>query len=76
MQLLLPFLRRPYPGWVCADVARGLGGSTQNPVCCVAEENVLMTPRNTGHETESILVHEFAHSVMNVGFDASQNVRT
>jgi hypothetical protein len=32
-----------------------------------------MTRRN-GHGAESILVHEFAHNVMNIGFDAEMKV--
>jgi hypothetical protein len=53
-----------------------MGGTTGNPTCVVAEENVLMSAANKGHESESILVHEFAHSVMDIGFDAVQNVRS
>ena len=41
---------------------------------CCAEENVLMSARNT-HRNESVMVHEMGHSVMNLGFDASMNVR-
>ena len=35
---------------------------------------MLFLPCNT-HKSESILVHEVAHSVMNIGFDDSMMVR-
>ena len=50
-----------------------LAARHRNPICCVAEENVLMSRRN-GHVDESILVHEFAHNVMSIGFDANMTV--
>ena len=58
-----------------AATARGYGGSRGKPTCCCAEENVLFLPCNT-HKSESILVHEVAHSVMNIGFDDGMMVRS
>lgn len=42
--------------------ARGLGGSTRDPVCSCAEENVLAYPGDP-YVQESILIHEFAHNI-------------
>eukprot|EP00850_Spirogloea_muscicola_P012325 SM000079S22443 [mRNA] locus=s79:239580:241334:- [translate_table: standard] len=47
---------------------RGLGGTLLCPTCSVGEENVLRCKIDT-YRLESILVHEFAHTVMEVGFD-------
>jgi hypothetical protein len=45
---------------------RGLGGSVACPWTTVGEENITMIG-DTRYPYESILVHEFAHCVMNVG---------
>ena len=42
--------------------ARGLGGSEMDPLCTVAEENVLGYPGDP-YEKECILIHEFAHNI-------------
>ena len=42
--------------------ARGLGGSEQDPLCTVAEENVLAFSGDP-YEEENILIHEFAHNI-------------
>jgi hypothetical protein len=42
--------------------ARGLGGSETDPYCSVAEENLLCYPGDP-YALESILIHEFAHSM-------------
>ena len=42
--------------------ARGLGGSRTDPVCSVAEENLLGFPGDP-YSTENILIHEFAHNI-------------
>lgn len=42
--------------------ARGLGGSDTDPVVSCAEENVLSYPGDP-YSTESIVIHEFAHSI-------------
>ncbi|MDB4331463.1 hypothetical protein OAA27_00160 [bacterium] len=42
--------------------ARGLGGSTHDPVCSCAEENVLGYVGDP-YSTESIVIHEFAHNI-------------
>lgn len=42
--------------------ARGLGGSETDPLCSVAEENLLGYPGDP-YEKECILIHEFAHNI-------------
>jgi hypothetical protein len=42
--------------------ARGLGGSDTDPLCTVAEENVLGYPGDP-YQAECILIHEFAHNM-------------
>jgi len=42
--------------------ARGLGGSETDPLCSVAEENLLGFPGDP-YEKECILIHEFAHNI-------------
>lgn len=46
--------------------ARGLGATLQVPVVTCAEENVLHYPTDR-YKGESILVHEFAHAIMDTG---------
>ncbi|MFT5524632.1 MAG: hypothetical protein ACI9HK_002589 [Pirellulaceae bacterium] len=42
--------------------SRGFGGSLQDPVCSVAEENLLGFAGDP-YKTECILIHEFAHNI-------------
>mgnify|MGYP001822446868 CR=1 FL=1 len=42
--------------------ARGLGGSLTDPVCSCGEENLLAFDGDP-YDTESILIHEFAHNI-------------
>jgi hypothetical protein len=42
--------------------ARGLGGSTTDPFCSCAEENLLGYPGDP-YAAECILIHEFAHNI-------------
>jgi hypothetical protein len=42
--------------------ARGTGGSTTDPYCTCAEENMLGYPGDP-YEKENILIHEFAHNI-------------
>lgn len=42
--------------------ARGLGGSEHDPLCSVAEENVLAL-QGDPYEKENILIHELAHNI-------------
>jgi hypothetical protein len=42
--------------------ARGTGGSTTDPYCTCAEENMLGYPGDS-YEKENILIHEFAHNI-------------
>lgn len=57
---------RDFPGLSAKDFwdarARGLGGSETDPLCTVAEENVLGFPGDP-YEKECILIHEFAHNI-------------
>lgn len=46
--------------------ARGLGATKRVPVVSCAEENVLAYPSDRYHG-ESILIHEFAHAIMDTG---------
>ncbi|KAF5842346.1 hypothetical protein DUNSADRAFT_7660 [Dunaliella salina] len=47
---------------------RGLGGSIGCPLTTCGEENLIMVD-DRSYPEESILVHEFGHTVMNVGLD-------
>lgn len=48
------------------EETRGLGATVSCPVMSVGEECVLMS-EDSKYPSESILVHEFAHAVMNLG---------
>jgi hypothetical protein len=45
--------------------ARGLGPNHYRPACSCGEENILRYPGDP-YTTESILVHEFAHAIMDM----------
>ena len=49
--------------------ARGLGGTVWRPACSCAEENLLGYPDDR-YLGESILVHEFGHTIHELGLDA------
>jgi hypothetical protein len=55
-----------FPGIPARDYrdarARGMGGSTTDPFCSCAEENLLAYPGDP-YSTENILIHEFAHNM-------------
>jgi len=51
------------------DGCRGVGGTVAVPCTSVGEENLLMV--NDCFHSESIMVHEFAHAVMNIGVSPS-----
>jgi hypothetical protein len=57
---------KEFPGLSAKDFwdarARGLGGSETDPLCSVAEENVLCFPGDP-YSAECILIHEFAHNI-------------
>ena len=55
--------REPYDSFATG----GLGGVTGQPVTATSEENILMLPGDP-FAGESILHHEFAHAIMNMGF--------
>ena len=48
--------------------ARGLGGSSEDPICSCAEENLLAFEGDPYH-SENILIHEFAHNIHLVGLN-------
>ena len=48
--------------------ARGLGGTPLNPITTVGEENLLCLPGDV-YVGESILIHEFAHSIHLIGIN-------
>ncbi|MEW5301915.1 MAG: hypothetical protein WDW36_004739 [Sanguina aurantia] len=50
---------------------RGLGGTMQCPTTSCGEENLLMEG-DRSYSCENILVHEFGHTVMNLGLTAEQ----
>lgn len=45
---------------------RGVGGVPGRPMASVGEENLLNLPTDPHRGAESILVHEFSHSIMNL----------
>ncbi|MCG8696787.1 MAG: hypothetical protein MI922_01940, partial [Bacteroidales bacterium] len=49
--------------------ARGLGGTIETPLTTCAEENLLCYQIDKYH-AEDILIHEFAHTIHNVGISA------
>lgn len=53
---------------------RGLGGTLVIPTCTVGEENVLRAKKDR-FGGESILVHEFGHTVMEVSMSSKQQQR-
>lgn len=50
---------------------RGVGGTVYVPCSSVGEENLLMWNEDP-YGQESIMVHEFAHTIMNCGFNEGQ----
>jgi hypothetical protein len=54
---------RPRDHWNART--RGVGATLQRPVCSAAEENLLGLPGDR-YRGESILVHEFAHTVLDL----------
>jgi hypothetical protein len=49
------------------DGTRGLGATISCPILSCGEDNLLMLAGEDSYPYESILVHEFAHAVMNLG---------
>lgn len=60
-----------FGGRNCDVGTRGVGGSWTVPTCSTGEENLLME-NDRHYPSESILVHEFAHTVMAVGMNEDQ----
>jgi hypothetical protein len=72
-------LYEQFPGTDWNTRARGLGATIDIPLVTGAEENVLCYPTDS-YQGENILVHEFAHTMMDLGlhfldpnFDTSIN---
>jgi hypothetical protein len=59
-------LNRVFPKWNWDTRCRGVGATHARPVCSCAEENLLQLPQDK-YIKENILVHEFAHTVVNLG---------
>ena len=57
-----------YPDTDWNSRARGLGATAAIPLASVAEENVLCRPGDT-YQGQSILVHEFAHTIHLLGLN-------
>jgi hypothetical protein len=55
-----------FPGTDWDTRARGLGATIDIPLVTGAEENVLCYPTDS-YQGENILVHEFAHTIMDLG---------
>ena len=53
------------------ESTRGLGGTAAIPCTSVGEENLVALEDAPHYRDESILIHEFAHTVMLVGMDKS-----
>ena len=68
------FLRsmQTFDGRSFDDGCRGVGGVPGCACTSVGEENLLMH-EDDSFSQESIMVHEFAHAVMNLGFDDAQH---
>ena len=54
-----------------AETLRAVGGSDLEPTTIISEELVMDSPYS-GYWGENILIHEFGHTVMNVGFTPCQ----
>jgi hypothetical protein len=54
------------------DRIRGFGGTLTLPVSSVGEENLLCLPNDPFHD-QSVFVHEFGHTVMNVGLPFTED---
>lgn len=62
-------LYEQYPGTDWDTRARGLGATKHIPLTSVGEENVLGL-QGDRYAGESILIHEFAHSILNIGIES------
>jgi len=59
-------LNRVFPGTDWNKRCRGVGATLARPVCSGAEENLLGLPEDR-YRGESILLHEFAHTIHEIG---------
>jgi len=62
-------LQKAFPETDWNKRARGLGATRQRPCVSGAEENLLGLPGDR-YKGESILIHEFGHTVLNFGMEA------
>ena len=56
------------------STTRGLGGSLELPVTSCGEENLTMVD-DKSYSMENILIHEFGHSIMNIGMSPEDRKR-
>ncbi|KXZ44242.1 hypothetical protein GPECTOR_70g472 [Gonium pectorale] len=68
------FMRWSEGGRDTDSTTRGLGGTKESPVTSCGEENLLMED-DRFYPSENILVHEFGHTVMNIGLTAEDRMR-
>jgi hypothetical protein len=66
-------LQKAFPDTDWNKRARGLGATLQRPCVSGAEENLLALPGDR-YNGESILIHEFGHTVLNFGMEAIDNI--
>ncbi len=59
-------LYQVFPGTDWNNRCRGVGATKVRPVCSVGEEN-LLGYQNDRYRGESILIHEFGHTILNMG---------
>lgn len=59
-------LNRAFPKTDWNRRCRGVGATTARPACSGAEENVLQDEKD-GYRGESILIHEFGHTMVTMG---------
>ena len=63
-------LNKAFPGTDWNKRCRGVGATKVRPACSGAEENVLQL-RGDRYRGESILIHEFGHTMLGMGLDAA-----
>ena len=61
-------LNRVFPVFDWNLRCRGVGATQERPACSCAEENLLQLPEDR-YRGENILIHEFAHTVLQMGLE-------
>ncbi len=64
-----------WKGLFTCDRIRGFGGTLTLPISSGGEENLLCLPSDPFHD-QSVFVHEFGHTVMNVGLPFTEDGST